>query len=114
MDLPPQPPGSKGGGATSSDAGATSSQQNRETRSKYQLANPTSKDTVNNAMEGRQHLNKISMTPVGAEISAKSLVTTLLFIAEAKGVTGPTRSAVQSVAFILEELVKEAAHAVDI
>src|SRR5262245_13454012 len=112
MDPPSQPPGTKGGSATSSDAGATSStslQQTRETRSKTQPANPlnSSKEAVNNATEGRQHLAKISMTPHGTEISAKSLVTSLLFIADVKGVAQTTRNAIRSVAFVLEEVVAE-------
>jgi hypothetical protein len=104
MDPPPQPPGLKGGGATSSDAGATSSAPSQQTRSKTQL---TSISNVNNAAEGRQHLKKASIIPPGAEVSAKSLVTSLLTIAETKGVASATKSTVRSVAFILEELVME-------
>src|SRR5262245_11126056 len=106
MDPPSQPTGSKGGNATSSDDGASSTQQSRETRSKAPLVNPT-KPEVNNATEGRQHLTKVAMAPTGSDFTATSLVTTLLHIADVKGVTHATRLAIRSVAFVLEEVITE-------
>jgi hypothetical protein len=104
MDRSQQPSGSKGGSATSPDDSATSSQQTRETRSKSQLSNPSSNSKeINTAAEGKEHLTRIALTPPGVKFTTNILVTTLLFIAETKGVTHAAKSAIRSVALILEE-----------